>query len=44
LSIVDAIRSLNNAETMLVRAKADEAKAIADLERAVGMSIKKEEL
>lgn len=36
LNVVDSIRSLNNAEIMLVRAKTDAAKAAADLERAVG--------
>lgn len=36
LNIVDAIRSLNDAQLMLVRAKADAGKAYADLERAVG--------
>jgi outer membrane protein TolC len=42
LGVVDSIRSLNNAELMLVRAKADEAVAFADLERAVGSSPAKE--
>ncbi len=42
LGIVDSIRSLNNAKLMLVRAKTDEAKAYADLERAVGAPITKE--
>jgi len=36
LSVVDSIRSLNNAELMLIRSKVDTYKAIADLERAVG--------
>lgn len=44
LSVVDAIRSLNNAELMLVRAKADATIAHADLERAVGTSALKEGL
>ncbi|PIR17196.1 MAG: hypothetical protein COV46_05245 [Deltaproteobacteria bacterium CG11_big_fil_rev_8_21_14_0_20_49_13] len=43
LNIVDSIRSLNNAELMLVRAKVDEAKAYADLERAVGGNLKEGE-
>lgn len=42
LSIVDAIRSLNNAELMLVRSRADALIAFADLERAVGTSTMKE--
>ena len=42
LGVVDAIRSLNNAELMLVRARADAAMAYADLERAVGTSPAKE--
>jgi len=42
LGLVDSIRSLNNAELMLVRAKADEAQSFADLERAVGTSVEKE--
>jgi len=42
LGVVDGIRSLNNAELMLVRAKADEASAYADLERAIGTSPAKE--
>lgn len=44
LNIVDSIRSLNNAELMLVRAKADESKAYADLERAVGGDIGRSDL
>lgn len=37
--VVDGIRSLNNAKIILARAKADAAKAYADLERAVGAEI-----
>ncbi len=36
LGIVDAVRSLANAQLMLVQARADVAKAAADLERAAG--------
>lgn len=36
LGLVESIRSLNNAQLALVRAKAEEAKAYADIERAVG--------
>lgn len=36
LDVVDSIRSLNDAEIMLVRARADEAAAYADLEKAIG--------
>ncbi|MFH1830998.1 MAG: TolC family protein [Pseudomonadota bacterium] len=38
LSIVDSIRSLNNAELSLIRARTDAHKAYADLERAVGVT------
>ncbi len=38
LGVVDSIRSLTNAQVMAVRARADAAKAYADLERAVGAS------
>lgn len=44
LSVVDSIRSLNDAQLMLVRAKADAGKAYADLERAVGAPLGKEGL
>lgn len=43
LSIVDSVRSLNNAQLMLVRAKTDAAQAYADLERAVGTKVDMEE-
>lgn len=36
LGLVESVRSLNNAQLTLVRAKAEEAKAYADIERAVG--------
>lgn len=36
LGVVESVRSLNNAQLALVRAKAEEAKAYADIERAVG--------
>lgn len=36
LGLVESIRSLNNAQLALVRAKSEEAKAYADIERAVG--------
>lgn len=36
LSVIDSIRGLNDARITLVRAKVDEVKAYADLERAVG--------
>lgn len=39
LSIIDAIRSLNNAELQLIRARADAVIAYSDLERAVGTSL-----
>lgn len=39
LSVVDSIRSLNNARLALVRARADAGKAYADLERAVGAEL-----
>lgn len=42
LSVVDAIRSLNDAQVNLIRARADEGKAYANLERAVGAPIGKE--
>ncbi|MFA5812427.1 MAG: TolC family protein [bacterium] len=43
LGIVDAIRSLSNAQLMYVRAKTDSAQAFADLERAVGTPLYEEE-
>lgn len=42
LGVVDAIRSLNDAQVNLVRARADEGKAYANLERAVGAPLEKE--
>ena len=42
LSVVDSIRSLNNAQLMLVRARADAVIAYSDLERAVGTNPAKE--
>lgn len=42
LEVVDSIRSLSDAEIMLVRARADEAAAYADLEKAVGVPLAKE--
>jgi outer membrane protein TolC len=42
LSVVDSIRSLNNAQLMLVRARADAVVAYSDLERAVGTNPAKE--
>lgn len=36
LGLVESVKSLNNAQLALVRAKAEEAKAYADIERAVG--------
>ncbi len=44
ISVVDSIRSLNDAQLMLVRARVQAHKAYADLERAVGISPAKEEL
>jgi outer membrane protein TolC len=42
LSIVDSIRSLRSAQLELVRARVDEQRAYADLERAVGASPSRE--
>ncbi|MFH0800345.1 MAG: TolC family protein, partial [Pseudomonadota bacterium] len=39
LGVVDAIRSLTNAELMLVRSRVEAAQAEADIERAVGASL-----
>ncbi len=43
LGVVDAIRSLSNAQLMYVRARVDAAQAFADLERAVGAPLKEDE-
>lgn len=43
LNVVESIRTLTDSRLMLVKAKADVAKARADLDRAVGVSIPKED-